>query len=53
MDNPSDEEVSNCPKCDGQGSYDQWKAVAGHYEGGEVFRLQCDHCDGTGKCATA
>ena len=39
----------NCRECDGQGCYDQWKAVAGHYEGGEVFRVQCDHCDGTGK----
>ena len=53
MDNPSDDEVSNCPKCDGQGSYDQWKAVDGHYERGEVFRLQCDQCDGTGKCLPA
>jgi DnaJ-class molecular chaperone len=44
-----DDEACECRECDGQGSYDQWKAVAGHYEGGEVFRVQCDHCDGTGK----
>ena len=51
MDNQSDDEVSNCPECDGQGSFDKWMAVAGHYEGGEVFRLRCDHCDGTGMLA--
>lgn len=42
-------EEYECRECEGQGGYDAWKAVAGHYEGGEVFRVQCDHCDGTGK----
>ena len=42
-------EACECRECEGQGGYDVWKAVAGHYEGGEVFRVQCDHCDGTGK----
>ena len=42
-------EACECRECEGQGGYDAWKAVDGHYEGGEVFRLQCDHCDGTGK----
>jgi hypothetical protein len=42
-------EACECRECEGQGGYDEWKAVAGHYEGGEVFRVQCDHCDGTGK----
>ncbi len=42
-------EACECRECEGQGGYDAWKAVAGHYEGGEVFRVQCDHCDGTGK----
>jgi hypothetical protein len=44
-----DDEACECRECEGQGGYDAWKAVAGHYEGGEVFRVQCDHCDGTGK----
>lgn len=43
------DEACDCRECEGQGSYDAWKEVAGHYEGGEVFRVQCDHCDGTGK----
>lgn len=42
-------EACECRECEGQGGWDAWKAVAGHYEGGEVFRVQCDHCDGTGK----
>ena len=44
-----DDEACECRECDGQGGYDAWKAVAGHYEGGEYFRVECDHCDGTGK----
>lgn len=35
-----DDEACECRECEGQG---------GHYEGGEVSRVQCDHCDGTGK----
>lgn len=41
-------EACECRECEGQGGYDAWKAVAGHYEGGEVFRVQCDHCEGSG-----
>jgi len=44
-----DDEACECRECEGQGVYDAWKAVAGHCDGGEVFRVQCDHCDGTGK----
>jgi DnaJ-class molecular chaperone len=44
-----DAEACDCDECEGQGRYDVWKAVAGHYEGGEYFRMTCDHCDGTGK----
>jgi len=43
-----DDEACECRECDGQGSYDQWKAVAGHYEGGETFRMECEACDGSG-----
>jgi len=42
-------EECECRECEGQGGYEAWKAVAGHYEGGEYFRVECDHCDGTGK----
>ena len=42
-----DDEACECRECDGQGGYDAWKAVAGHYEGGKYLRVECDHCDGT------
>ena len=32
-----DREEYECRECEGQGSYDAWKAVAGHYEGGRRF----------------
>lgn len=44
-----DDEACECREGDGQGGYDAWKAVAGHDQGGEYFRVECDHCDGTGK----
>ena len=42
-------EACDCDECEGQGSYDVWKAVAGHYEGGEYFSKTCDTCGGLGK----
>lgn len=41
-------ECPECPECHGKGWNDVWKKVAGHYMGGEVFREQCDHCEGAG-----
>lgn len=53
MINDRNAEVSRgehtCSTCDGQGCYDEWKAVSGHYDGGEVFRVECNSCDGTGR----
>ena len=42
-------EACACRECEGQGRYDRWLAVNGHYEGGEVFSIQCDACDGSGR----
>lgn len=41
-------EARECTECHGKGWNDVWKKVAGHYMGGEVFREQCDHCEGIG-----
>ena len=41
-------EARECPACHGKGWNEAWKKVAGHYMGGEVFREQCDHCEGSG-----
>jgi DnaJ-class molecular chaperone len=41
-------EARQCPECHGKGWNDAWKKVAGHYMGGEVFREDCKHCEGTG-----
>jgi DnaJ-class molecular chaperone len=46
---PADTE---CPRCHGRGWNDEWKAVSGHYMGGEVFRVQCDACEGKGMADT-
>ncbi len=40
--------ASECRECYGKGWNDAWKKVAGHYMGGEVFREDCEHCEGTG-----
>jgi DnaJ-class molecular chaperone len=45
----SDDDQCTCPECEGQGSYDQWKAVNGHFAGGEVFSVKCELCGGDGK----
>lgn len=42
-------EACDCDECEGQGKYDVWKAVSGHHDGGEYFRMTCDTCGGTGK----
>ncbi len=42
-------EACECRECEGRGRYDRWLAVNGHYEGGEVFSIQCDACDGSGR----
>ena len=44
-----DEDAHECSACHGKGWNDEWKAVRGHYMGGEVFRVQCDACEGGGK----
>ncbi len=41
-----DDEACECRECDGQGGYDAWKAVAGHYEGGEHWRRLDEQCNG-------
>lgn len=43
------DEAQECSACHGKGWNDEWKAVRGHYMGGEVFRVQCDACEGDGK----
>lgn len=43
------DDASQCRHCYGKGWNDEWKAVSGHYMGGEVFRVQCDSCEGSGK----
>lgn len=42
-------EASQCTACHGKGWNDAWKKVAGHYAGGEVFREECDKCEGAGQ----
>lgn len=42
-------EARQCQECHGKGWNDVWKKVAGHHMGGEVFREDCDRCEGTGK----
>ena len=42
-------EARQCQECHGKGWNDLWKKVAGHYMGGEVFREECEHCEGAGK----
>ena len=42
-------EASQCPECFGKGWNDVWHKVPGHYMGGEVFREECEHCEGAGK----
>ena len=37
-----------CKHCAGKGWNLEWKAVSGHYEGGEEFKEECKHCDGDG-----
>ncbi len=41
-------EASQCRECYGKGWNDVWRKVTGHYLGGEVFREDCEHCEGTG-----
>jgi hypothetical protein len=41
-------EARECPECHGKGWNDAWKKVNGHHMGGEVFREDCDHCEGMG-----
>ena len=43
------DDAAECPACCGNGWRDEWRAVAGHYEGGEIFRIQCEACNGKGK----
>jgi hypothetical protein len=40
--------ASQCRECHGKGWNDAWKKVTGHYMGGEAFREDCEHCEGTG-----
>ena len=42
------EEGAQCRHCYGKGWNDERKAVDGHYQGAEVFRIECEHCDGSG-----
>lgn len=37
-----------CSECHGKGWNDAWKKVSGHHMGGEVFREDCNHCEGSG-----
>lgn len=43
-----DNEASQCRHCCGKGWNDERKAVDGHCQGAEVFRIECEHCDGSG-----
>lgn len=47
-DHANKEEVSLCGHCYGKGWNDEWKAVSGHHDGGEVFRIECGACAGAG-----
>ena len=42
-------EAKQCPECHGKGWNDVWRKVTGHYMGGEVFRQECEHCEGAGQ----
>lgn len=44
------EELVQCKACCGKGWNDEFHAVAGHYSGGETFRMECQACGGVGKC---
>ena len=37
-----------CKSCNGTKTVDRWLAVAGHYDGGDVFATECVDCCGTG-----
>ena len=37
-----------CQECYGKGWNDEWKAND-HYNGGEVFRIDCSACEATGR----
>lgn len=47
-DAPADDTVQ-CKACCGKGWNDELHAVAGHYSGGETFRMECEACNGAGK----
>lgn len=42
------DDASQCQHCYGKGWNDERKAVDGHYQGAEVFRIECEHCGGSG-----
>lgn len=42
------DDASECRHCYGKGWNDERKAVDGHYQGAEVFRIECEHCGGSG-----
>ena len=41
-------EVVPCKDCFGKGYNDEFHAVAGHYNRGETFRMECEACEGAG-----
>ena len=43
----ADDSPAQCQECYGKGWNDEWKAN-GHYSGGEVFRIDCSACEGSG-----
>jgi DnaJ-class molecular chaperone len=43
-----EDERPQCKACFGKGWNDEFHAVAGHYSGGETFRMECEACDGSG-----
>ena len=47
---PERAEIAECRACCGKGWNDEYHAVAGHYNGGETFRIECEACEGVGKC---
>lgn len=49
----NEDDCQQCQECFGKGWNDEFHAVAGHYNGGETFRMECEACDGTGRAAAA
>lgn len=45
----NDADTSECKACCGKGFNDVWRKVTGHYNGGEVFREECEACEGKGR----